>query len=42
MGKVDHVKPIDCRHFAEERFSYIRMAREYLALVERVKSGDWW
>ena len=42
MGKVDRVKPIDCRHFAEKRFSYIRMAREYLALVERVESGDWW
>ena len=42
MEKVDQVKPIDCRRFAEERFSYIRMAREYLALVERVKSGDWW
>jgi len=42
MGKVDQVKPIDCRRFAEERFSYLRMSREYLTLIERVESGDWW
>ena len=42
MGKVDQVKPIDCRRFAEERFSYLRMAKEYCTLIDRVVSGDWW
>ena len=42
MGKIHQVDTLGCRRFAEERFSYLRMSREYLALVDRVKSGDWW
>ena len=42
MGKIHQVDTLGCRRFAEERFSYLRMAREYLTLVDRVKAGDWW
>jgi glycosyltransferase involved in cell wall biosynthesis len=42
MSKVDLIEPKKCRKYAEERFSYLKMARSYLSLIERVERGDWW
>jgi len=42
MGRVDEIDPEDCRRYAEERFNHIRMAKDYLKLVDRVVQGDWW
>ena len=42
MSRVGEVHPRRCRSYAEERFSYLRMAREYLKLVERIENNDWW
>jgi len=42
MDYVDEISPHDCREYAVERFNHVRMAWDYLKLVERVKTGDWW
>jgi len=42
MERVDEVKPHRCRDYAVRRFNHVRMAQDYLALVERVERGDWW
>ena len=42
MKRVDEIDPKECRAYAERRFNHIRMVQDYLALYERVVSGDWW
>jgi glycosyltransferase involved in cell wall biosynthesis len=42
MGKVDELNPYKCRVYAESRFNHIRMARDYLNLIDRVIERDWW
>ena len=42
MSRVGEIHPRRCRSYAEERFSHLRMAREYLSFVDRVIRGDWW
>ena len=42
MSKVDLIEPKKCREYAETRFSYLRMAKDYCKLIDRVISGDWW
>ena len=43
MSRVDLIEPKKCREYAEDRFSYLRMAKEYLNLIiDRVAKGDWW
>lgn len=42
MDHVHRISPRSCREYAESRFSHIRMAQDYMKLIERVKTGDWW
>lgn len=42
MEKIDSIRPEDCRAYAEERFSSVRMAREYIELYKRVMDGETW
>lgn len=39
IGSIDNKK---CREYAENRFSYIRMAKDYIKLIERVQRGETW
>jgi len=42
MSRVGEIHPRRCRSYAEERFSHLRMAREYLKLAERIENNNWW
>jgi len=42
MEKVGEISPHSCREYAVERFNHVRLARDYLKLIDRVVSGDWW
>ena len=42
MRHVDEIKPRTCREHMEKHFGYIRMAKDYLQLSDRVASGMWW
>ena len=42
MGRVDEIKPKDCRQYAIGKFSHIRMCKDYLRLVDRVVSKNGW
>jgi glycosyltransferase involved in cell wall biosynthesis len=40
LGRIDDIERASCRADAEARFSSERMARQYLALYERILCGD--
>jgi glycosyltransferase involved in cell wall biosynthesis len=41
LGRVDEIDPEECRRVARERFTSERMARDYMALYERIlRDGD--
>ena len=42
MDHVHKISPQSCRDYAVERFNHIRMAGDYMKLIDRVKTGDWW
>ena len=42
MGRIEEIKPKDCRAVAEEYFSVRRMARDYIELYQRVNDGESW
>ncbi|HEY3277430.1 MAG TPA: glycosyltransferase family 4 protein [Syntrophorhabdaceae bacterium] len=42
VGRIDEVRPQDCRAYAEEHFSDARMARDYVELYTRVMDGEVW
>lgn len=42
IHRLDEISAKKCREYAERRFNHIRMARDYLALYDRVVAGDGW
>ena len=42
MKRVDEIDPKDCRRDAEERWTDLRMARDYEDLYQRVLKGERW
>jgi glycosyltransferase involved in cell wall biosynthesis len=42
VNNISQIKPQDCRYYAEEYFSVIRMSEEYLGLYNRVIDGESW
>ncbi len=42
MKRIDDIKPIECRRYAEKNFSVSRMAQDYIALYTKVCQGETW
>jgi glycosyltransferase involved in cell wall biosynthesis len=42
MGRIDEIRPENCREYANEHFVVSRMARDYEALIARTRDGETW
>ena len=42
MRKIQNINYADCRNYASLHFSHVRMAKDYLKLVERIENNNWW
>jgi hypothetical protein len=40
IRRIDEIDPEECRRVARERFSAARMARDYMALYDRIRSRE--